>query len=150
LGSVWLPHALERKYPNAAGEWGWQYVFPAAEPHDSHQPTLPNPICAQVPSANSPKRLVDKIQLDATIVSKLAATLAAALANNEAKKRFDAEPFSPSAAPATLHGDRWEWQAIVSHGKGDLQAAISFKQDGSEPKVAINQLVNELKHSVEQ
>ncbi len=28
-GSVWLPHALERKYPNAAREWGWQYVFPA-------------------------------------------------------------------------------------------------------------------------
>ena len=28
LGRVWLPHALERKYPNAAKEWGWQYVFP--------------------------------------------------------------------------------------------------------------------------
>jgi hypothetical protein len=110
--------------------------------------SLPNPACAQVPSANSPKRLVDKTQLDGTIVSKLAATLAAALANSEAKKRFDAEPFSPSAAQATLHGDRWEWYAIVSHGKGDLQATISFKQDGSEPKVAINQLVNELKHSV--
>ena len=30
FGEVWLPHALERKYPNAAHEWGWQYVFPAA------------------------------------------------------------------------------------------------------------------------
>jgi integrase len=29
-GAVWLPHALARKYPNAAREWGWQYVFPAA------------------------------------------------------------------------------------------------------------------------
>ena len=28
-GQVWLPHALERKYPNAATSWGWQYVFPA-------------------------------------------------------------------------------------------------------------------------
>jgi len=28
-GTVWLPHALERKYPNANREWGWQYVFPA-------------------------------------------------------------------------------------------------------------------------
>ncbi len=27
-GSVLLPHALERKYPNAAREWGWQWVFP--------------------------------------------------------------------------------------------------------------------------
>jgi integron integrase len=26
-GSVYLPHALERKYPNAPREWGWQYVF---------------------------------------------------------------------------------------------------------------------------
>ncbi len=29
LGSVELPHALERKYPRAAFEWGWQWVFPA-------------------------------------------------------------------------------------------------------------------------
>jgi integrase len=27
-GSVYLPFALERKYPNAKFEWGWQYVFP--------------------------------------------------------------------------------------------------------------------------
>ena len=29
LGRVSLPHALERKYPNADKEWGWQWVFPA-------------------------------------------------------------------------------------------------------------------------
>ena len=29
LGRVSLPHALERKYPNAGKEWGWQWVFPA-------------------------------------------------------------------------------------------------------------------------
>lgn len=28
-GEVWLPHALARKYPDAAREWRWQYVFPA-------------------------------------------------------------------------------------------------------------------------
>ncbi|WP_296281265.1 integron integrase [Pseudoxanthomonas sp.] len=28
-GEVWLPHALSRKYPNAARELGWQYAFPA-------------------------------------------------------------------------------------------------------------------------
>lgn len=28
-GAVWLPAALARKYPVAAREWGWQYVFPA-------------------------------------------------------------------------------------------------------------------------
>jgi integron integrase len=29
-GEVPLPDALERKYPNAGREWGWQWVFPAA------------------------------------------------------------------------------------------------------------------------
>jgi len=29
LGSVYLPYALDVKYPNAAKEWAWQYVFPA-------------------------------------------------------------------------------------------------------------------------
>jgi integron integrase len=29
LGAVYLPYALERKYPNAACEWIWQYVFPS-------------------------------------------------------------------------------------------------------------------------
>lgn len=28
-GEVHLPYALARKYPRAAKEWGWQYVFPA-------------------------------------------------------------------------------------------------------------------------
>jgi integron integrase len=28
-GAVYLPHALQRKYPDAATAWGWQYVFPA-------------------------------------------------------------------------------------------------------------------------
>jgi len=30
-GAVSLPYALERKYPNANREWGWQYVFPSAK-----------------------------------------------------------------------------------------------------------------------
>ena len=28
-GKVYLPYALERKYPNAAAEWLWQWTFPA-------------------------------------------------------------------------------------------------------------------------
>jgi integrase len=28
-GEVYLPYALDRKYPNASREWGWQYVFPS-------------------------------------------------------------------------------------------------------------------------
>lgn len=30
-GEVWLPHALARKYPNAAREIGWQYLFPSVQ-----------------------------------------------------------------------------------------------------------------------
>jgi len=29
FGSVYLPHSLERKYPNACREWGWQFLFPS-------------------------------------------------------------------------------------------------------------------------
>src|SRR5438094_1920154 len=31
FGSVYLPEALHRKYPNAHRSWMWQYVFPAAK-----------------------------------------------------------------------------------------------------------------------
>ena len=30
FGEVFLPYALARKYPNAAADWRWQYVFPSA------------------------------------------------------------------------------------------------------------------------
>jgi integron integrase len=30
-GEVYLPYALERKYPHAPKEWGWQYVFPSRD-----------------------------------------------------------------------------------------------------------------------
>jgi integron integrase len=39
-GEVELPFALDRKYPNAPFEWGWQYVFPAdqfsKDPRSAH------------------------------------------------------------------------------------------------------------------
>ena len=28
-GEVWLPHALARKYPRAARQWAWQFLFPS-------------------------------------------------------------------------------------------------------------------------
>jgi integron integrase len=31
FGEVYLPYALDRKYPNAGRSWTWQYVFPAAK-----------------------------------------------------------------------------------------------------------------------
>lgn len=34
---VSLPHALARKYPRAAKEWGWQWVFLASKLHQDRQ-----------------------------------------------------------------------------------------------------------------
>jgi integron integrase len=31
FGRVYLPYALQKKYPNANREWGWQYVFPGSK-----------------------------------------------------------------------------------------------------------------------
>lgn len=31
FGSVYLPYALDRKFPNAHKEWVWQYAFPSAQ-----------------------------------------------------------------------------------------------------------------------
>jgi integron integrase len=31
FGAVYLPYALARKYPRAGLEWGWQWLFPAAD-----------------------------------------------------------------------------------------------------------------------
>jgi integron integrase len=30
-GRVFLPYALDRKYPEASKQWGWQFVFPAQD-----------------------------------------------------------------------------------------------------------------------
>lgn len=30
FGAVYLPYALDKKYPNAGHDWAWQYVFPSA------------------------------------------------------------------------------------------------------------------------
>lgn len=32
LAGVYLPYALERKYPNAGRDFAWQYLFPSAQP----------------------------------------------------------------------------------------------------------------------
>jgi len=31
VAGVWLPYALERKYPHAGTEWGWHWVFPSRD-----------------------------------------------------------------------------------------------------------------------
>ena len=66
-GSVYLPYALERKYPNANREWIWQYIFPASKRskdprsgavrrHHVHESTLQKAVKRAVHSAGINKR----------------------------------------------------------------------------------------------
>ena len=43
---VELPYSLERKYPNAHLEWGWQYVFPAKRARGAATTCTPRPCSA--------------------------------------------------------------------------------------------------------
>ncbi|MFQ3585646.1 MAG: integron integrase [Cyanobacteriota bacterium] len=67
-GSVYLPFALERKYPNAEREWIWQYVFPAerlsedprsdiTRRHHLHESGLQRAIKQAVQKTGIPKRV---------------------------------------------------------------------------------------------
>jgi integron integrase len=42
MGAVALPEALGRKYPSAAREWMWQYVFPGSRVHSGDSPDAAN------------------------------------------------------------------------------------------------------------
>jgi integron integrase len=67
-GEVYLPEALSRKYPNAAKEWKWQYVFPSgrlsidprtkkARRHHIHENTLQRSIKKAATVAGITKRV---------------------------------------------------------------------------------------------
>ncbi len=66
LGRVALPDALERKYRNAASEWGWQWIFPATSHyvdrvtgekrrHHLHESVLQKTVKEAVRKAGLPK-----------------------------------------------------------------------------------------------
>jgi integron integrase len=66
LGRVALPDALERKYPNAGKEWGWQWIFPATSHytdritgekrrHHLHETVLQKAVKEAVQKAGVPK-----------------------------------------------------------------------------------------------
>ena len=68
FGAVYLPYALERKYPNANREWIWQYVFPSrrlsVDPrsgvvrrHHLHESGLQRAVRAAARAAEIPKKM---------------------------------------------------------------------------------------------
>lgn len=67
-GEVYLPDALDRKYPNAARDWIWQYVFPSdrlsVDPrsgvvrrHHADESSLQKAVRAAARAAGIPKRV---------------------------------------------------------------------------------------------
>jgi len=65
-GAVYLPFALKRKYPKAARDWRWQWVFPAAKPsvdprsgetrrHHVHEKNLQNAVKQAIYATGVPK-----------------------------------------------------------------------------------------------
>jgi hypothetical protein len=70
-----------------------------------------------------------------------AARLAASLANAEAKREFGWAPFTPAQDIPMFSKGRWEWRATAGHGKGDLQAIVSFTQTGSKAEVRLQTLI---------
>jgi integron integrase len=68
FGSVYLPNALERKYPHADRDWKWQYVFPAGsrgiDPrsgierrHHLHESVIRKAVYAAARAAGIPKKV---------------------------------------------------------------------------------------------
>ena len=68
FGKVYLPYALEKKYPNAAAEWAWQFVFPSSrlsvDPrskitrrHHMHESSLQRAIKKAAATAKIPKQV---------------------------------------------------------------------------------------------
>lgn len=68
LGATYLPEALDRKWPNAAKEWKWQYVFPSSRisediqtgvvrRHHAHENTLQRAVTKAARDAQIHKRV---------------------------------------------------------------------------------------------
>ncbi len=67
FGSVYLPYALEKKLPNAAKEWKWQFAFPSSQfsvdprsgierRHHAHEGSVSREITAAVKRSGIAKR----------------------------------------------------------------------------------------------
>ena len=56
VGRVVLLCALDRKYPNAATEWGWQFAFPAARICRDPQFGPPSHTCSPMVTTFEPSR----------------------------------------------------------------------------------------------
>lgn len=106
LGSVYLPYALAKKYPNADQELGWQYVFPSRN-------------LAQDPRSNKMRRH----HVDQSVVNK---AIKRAVRQCDIAKKVSAHTFRHSFATHLLQTgtDIRTIQALLGHA--DLQTTMIY------------------------
>jgi len=66
-----------------------------------------------------------------------AAQLAARLANDECARLYKRRPFEASQHPALLQGGQYSWGGLDPGGPGGFSAMVTFRLDGSQPKVEV-------------
>ena len=67
-----------------------------------------------------------------------AAGLASKLANDECEQLYRQRPFSTDLYPAELQGSIWQWGRYDPAGIHGFSADVSFRVDGSDPKVKVH------------
>ncbi|MDP2897255.1 MAG: hypothetical protein Q8Q12_12000 [bacterium] len=66
-----------------------------------------------------------------------AAKAAASLANDECEEHYKRRPFSPENYEPVFRDNRWRWGKFDPAGIHGYSAEVSFKKDGSHPKVEV-------------
>ena len=69
--------------------------------------------------------------------SKDAAQLAASLANEECARLYKRRPFEASQHPALMQDGEYRWGGLDPGAPGGYSALVTFRRDGSHPKVEV-------------
>lgn len=102
-GEVYLPYALAEKYPNAASEFGWQYLFPAPKlSRDPRPPSTGGRIPEDLPSPARESGGEGKLRRHHLAPSSLQRAIKAAVLRSGIPKHVTAHTFRHSFATHLL------------------------------------------------